>query len=192
MIYSNSETFSLITPNKKTLSYNMDIREDTIIKITDQNNVRLTLCDIERNCCSGILKEYQKISFTIFTEDNKYYIKFIIMDIEQEPIEIDKNFNTIIIPIYLNLFVHDTDITVLTKVTISFSSKVEYIFSESSSFHIQFSTIKVRNYNSFIIQPFYMTCPFFIENDSYLLTKKEDTMISNIEGFLIFNIINCI
>jgi len=191
MIYSNSETFSLITPNKKTLSYTMDIREDMILKISDENNLRLSLCDIEKNNCSGILKEYQKISFSIFMENDTYYIQFKIMEIEQEPIEIDKNFNTIMVPIYLNLFVHNTDISVLSKITITFSSKIEYIFCEPSSFYIQFSTIKIKNKNCFIIQPHYMTYPFYVENNSYLLTKKEDN-ISNIEGYLIFNIINCI
>ena len=193
MIYSNTETFSIIDSDKKMISYKIDIFRDTITKISDQNNLRLSLCDVERSTRSGILKDYQKIDFTIYIDNNKYYIKFIIMNIEQEPIEIDKNFDTIIVPLYLSLHVHRKDICVLTKVIISFSSKVEFIFAlPSSSFNIKFPTIKVKTCESFIIEPNYMTYPFYIENDSYLLTKKNDTMISNIEGYLIFNIINCI
>lgn len=192
MIYSNSETFSLITPNKKTVSYTMDIREDMILKISDQNNIRLSLCDVEQTNRSGILKEYQKISFSIFMENDKYYIQFTIYDTKQDPIEIDENFNTIIVPLYLSLHVHRKDISVLTKVIISFSSKIKFIFIEPShSFNIEFPTIKIKTCESFIIQPHYMTYPFYVEHDSFLLTKKEDN-ISNIEGYLIFNIINCI
>lgn len=191
MIYSNTETFGLIDSNNETVSYTMDISEDTIMKITDLNNLRLSLCNVEHSSRSGILKEFQNISFRLYIENSKYYIQFTIAGNEQDAIEIEKNFETIIIPVDLNIFVHKKDINITAKVILTFSEKIQSIFSGEPSFTIKFSQIKVRNNHSFIIQPLYMTYPFYIKNNEFLTVPSQNN-VSNIEGYLIFNIINCI
>lgn len=197
MIYSNTETFCILSKDKKDVQYNIDILENHIFKVVDQNGLRLSLYDGEKNLTSGILKEFQTISFSLFMDSDKYYIQFKIMDIEQQPIEINKNLNTIVVPIYLNIYLQRTDISYITKAVLTFSSKIEYLFSENSTqntFTLYFTDSKIRSDNMFIclIQPRYMTCPFYIENNENILLSTSDNKLANIDGFILFDIIRCI
>lgn len=197
MIYSNTETFCILSKDKKDVQYNIDILENHIFKVVDQNGLRLSLYDGEKNLTSGILKEFQTISFSLYMESDKYFIQFKIMDIEQQPIEINKNLNTIVVPIYLNIYLQRTDISYITKAVLTFSSKIEYLFSENSTqntFTLYFTDSKIRSDNMFIclIQPRYMTCPFYIENNENILLSTSDNKLANIDGFILFDIIRCI
>ena len=197
MIYSNTETFCILSKDKKAVQYNIDVLENHIFKVVDQNGLRLSLYDGEKNLTSGILKEFQNIAFSLYMESDKYFIQFKIMDIEQPPIEINKNLNTIVVPIYLNIYLQRTDISYITKAVLTFSSKIEYLFSENSvqnTFTLYFTDSKIRSDNMFIclIQPRYMTCPFYVENNENILLSTSDNKLTNIDGFIIFDIIRCI
>lgn len=197
MIYSNTETFCILSKDKKDVQYNIDILENHIFKVVDQNGLRLSLYDGEKNLTSGILKEFQNIAFSLYMESDKYFIQFKIMDIEQPPIEINKNLNTIVVPIYLNIYLQRTDISYITKAVLTFSSKIEYLFSDNSiqnTFTLYFTDSKIRSDNMFIclIQPRYMTCPFYVENNENILLSTSDNKLTNIDGFIIFDIIRCI
>lgn len=197
MIYSNTETFCILSKDKKDVQYNIDILENNIFKVVDQNGFRYSLYDGEKNLTSGILKEFQTISFSLYKDSSNYYIQFKIMGVEQPPIEVNGSLNTIVVPIYLNLYLQKTDISYITKACLTFSSKIEYLFSSDSvqnTFTLYFTDSKIRNDNMFIclIQPKYMTCPFYVENNENILISSSDNKLTNIDGFILFDIIRCI
>ena len=197
MIYSNTETFSILSKGEQEVKYHIDILENYIFKILDSNGLRLSLYDGEKNLSSGILKEFQKIKFSIYMESENYFLRVTVNNIQQEPIELNKNLNTVIIPIYLNLYLQRTEISYITKAVIKFSSRIKNIFSifdTDHSFTITFSESKIRSDNCFIclIKPYYMTFPFYIEDNKNILISKNDQSHENLEGYILFDIIRCI
>lgn len=197
MIYSNTETFSILSKGEQEVKYHIDILENYIFKILDSNGLRLSLYDGEKNLSSGILKEFQKIKFSIYMESENYFLRVTVNNIQQEPIELNKNLDTVIIPIYLNLYLQRTEISYITKAVIKFSSRIKNIFSifdTDHSFTITFSESKIRSDNCFIclIKPYYMTFPFYIEDNKNILISKNDQSHENLEGYILFDIIRCI
>lgn len=197
MIYSNTETFSILSTGEQEVKYHIDILENYIFKILDSNGLRLSLYDGEKNLSSGILKEFQKIKFSIYMESDNYFLRVTVNNIQQEPIELNKNLDTVVIPIYLNLYLQRTEISYITKAIIKFSSRIKNIFSifdTDHSFTITFSESKIRSDNSFIclIKPYYMTFPFYIEENRNILVSKSDQSHENLEGYILFDIIRCI
>ena len=197
MIYSNTETFSILSKGEQEVKYHIDILENYIFKIIDSNGLRLSLYDGEKNLSSGILKEFQKIKFSIYMESDNYFLRVTVNNIQQEPIELNKNLDTVVIPIYLNLYLQRTEISYITKAVIKFSSRIRNIFSIfdiDHSFTITFSESKIRSDNCFIclIRPYYMTFPFYIEDNKNILISKSDQTHENLEGYILFDIIRCI
>lgn len=197
MIYSNTETFSILSKGEQEVKYHIDILENYIFKIVDHNGLRLSLYDGEKNLSSGVLKELQKIKFSVYTESDNYFLRVTVNNIQQDPIELNKNLDTVMIPIYLNLYLQRTEISYITKAVIKFSSRIKNLFSifdTDHSFTITFSESKIRSDNCFIclIRPYYMTFPFYVEDNKNILISTNDDTYENIDGYILFDIIRCI
>lgn len=199
MSYSNIDTFVALSSNAIKTVYNIDFNENQIYKITNEENQRISL--FENSSTSGILKSMNDFQFEIIKNEDTgvYTITLSINTTAQQPVVINSQLSAFRVPLFLSLYINDTDVTFLTYVELKLTDTLEEVYTNPSTngFKINFSTTKIRNMlhkmgSIFLIETTYIAPPLYENINNYKLIKTSNDSVENIGGKMLYNIIRCI
>lgn len=199
MSYSNIDTFVALSSNGIKTVYNIDFNENQIYKITNEENQRISL--FENSSTSGILKSMNDFQFEIIKNEDTgvYTITLSINTTAQQPIVINSQLSAFRVPLFLSLYINDTDVTFLTYMELTLTDTLEEVYTNPSTngFKINFSTTKIRNMlhkmgSIFLIETTYIAPPLYENISNYKLIKTSNDSVENIGGKMLYNIIRCI